>query len=443
MYRLQNPLAAHIATVAATAKLMTVYVFAIALILQTFHITEHLAQVYQHAVIGLSIPQSHGILFFLDFEWNHFIFNSVYFIVLGVIFIQCRFFDGHGPAGEKRLASLAFTAGFLIQGYHVIEHSVRMTQFYQTGCTPCAGILGRFFDGVYLHFTLNAAVYILPLIAFLAYGFHLRLKYPLTGYRRLSDIPQTEDLNVRSGRKGSVKSSRSPGSYRATRVLKADQAGSRRTFLKQGVLLGGGLASGFLLADVYTQGFVPATFGDKRLFFGSGVNRKTLPDPKGNLTATMDELFSVGPSFVSCMAPDNPSPFLFDTKSYGKMTIDSHSFSMIMVSSKVDTVTYGKSEDGSPMVRMSGRLDCATQASSSGVKVGNISSYEGADYEAEMVDRGPLNTGKDSFSITAFFDSGEDPINYSIFGDKATFTGEMIHGDIVITRLGDIEWALG
>ena len=137
---------------------------------------EHVAQVYQHAVLGLSIAASHGILFFLDLEWNHMIFNALYFVLLAVVFVKCRFYETHGAVGEKPLACIAFYAGFLIQGYHVIEHSVRMVQFFQRGCTPCPGILGYLFDGVYLHAAFNTLVYVLPLIAFLSYGFQHRLR---------------------------------------------------------------------------------------------------------------------------------------------------------------------------------------------------------------------------------------------------------------------------
>lgn len=53
--------------------------------------------------------------------------------------------------------------GFLLQGYHVVEHTVRMGQFFQLGCTPCPGILGWYVDLVYLHFTTNTATWLLPL----------------------------------------------------------------------------------------------------------------------------------------------------------------------------------------------------------------------------------------------------------------------------------------
>lgn len=161
-----------VSSIARTASRPVVYAFTAALMVQTFHMVEHVAQVYQHAILGLGIKDSHGILFFLDLEWNHFIFNSLYFALLAAVFFSCGFHRRGGPATGKRLACIAFSAAFMIQGYHVVEHTVRMFQFFQIGCTPCKGILGNFFDGIYLHAALNTFVYLLPLIAFIVYGFH-------------------------------------------------------------------------------------------------------------------------------------------------------------------------------------------------------------------------------------------------------------------------------
>ncbi|MEK9195496.1 MAG: hypothetical protein AAB975_03910, partial [Patescibacteria group bacterium] len=49
--------------------------------------------------------------------------------------------------------------------YHVIEHIIRVSMHVKTGCEPCPGILGKFVDGIYLHFTFNTIVFFLPLIA--------------------------------------------------------------------------------------------------------------------------------------------------------------------------------------------------------------------------------------------------------------------------------------
>ena len=164
-----------ISTTALGTGTWTVSVFTAALAAQTFHMIEHVAQLYQHGILGWSIPASRGLVFFLDFEWNHWFFNATYLVLLFYVFLQCKFYDSNGPASQRRFACYAFNAGLLVQGYHVIEHTVRIAQFLQTGCDPCKGILGWYFDGVYLHATLNTIVYALPLAAFFVYGFHSKM----------------------------------------------------------------------------------------------------------------------------------------------------------------------------------------------------------------------------------------------------------------------------
>lgn len=135
-------------------------VLALALAVQGFHWIEHLAQVYQHWWLSLPIKESRGILFFLDLEWNHFVFNSVYLLLLAAAWFLLQ-----GIVSHVVIRFLA--AGTLIQSYHLVEHMVRIWQHIQTTCEPCKGILGRYVDGVYLHFVFNTLVFILPLIAIL------------------------------------------------------------------------------------------------------------------------------------------------------------------------------------------------------------------------------------------------------------------------------------
>ena len=139
----------------------------IALILQFFHYTEHVAQVYQHWLKGLPIKESGGILYFLNLEWNHLIFNDIYLILLILAFVAYVSLIKKDPSLSSSLRSALFFIGatLVIQGYHVIEHIIRVGMHINTGCEPCPGILGKFVDGIYLHFTFNTIVFLLPLIA--------------------------------------------------------------------------------------------------------------------------------------------------------------------------------------------------------------------------------------------------------------------------------------
>ncbi|MEK7560408.1 MAG: hypothetical protein AAB539_00430 [Patescibacteria group bacterium] len=132
------------------------YLFAGALAYQILHWIEHIAQVYQHWWLGLPAKASHGILFFLDLEWNHFVFNTGYLLLLGAAWWLWR---------KNGLRSRLLDSTVIIQSYHVFEHTVKIVQHVRTACEPCPGILGKYFDGVYLHFMFNTLVLLLPLAA--------------------------------------------------------------------------------------------------------------------------------------------------------------------------------------------------------------------------------------------------------------------------------------
>ena len=86
-----------------------------ALAIQFFHLVEHLAQVYQHWWLGL---RGQGLLFFLDLEWNHFLFNLGYFTllawILGALWVLPKWNEL-----RRRVAVASFILAVLIQAYHV------------------------------------------------------------------------------------------------------------------------------------------------------------------------------------------------------------------------------------------------------------------------------------------------------------------------------------
>src|SRR5436853_4210321 len=58
----------------------SVIVLANALVYQILHHFEHVSQIYQYWYLGQTAALSRGVVFFLDLEWNHFIFDTGYFI---------------------------------------------------------------------------------------------------------------------------------------------------------------------------------------------------------------------------------------------------------------------------------------------------------------------------------------------------------------------------
>lgn len=151
------------------------FVFLAAIALQSFHMLEHIVQIHQHAILGWSIQDSSGLFAVLNLEEIHWVYNFAYLILLAIIFKKCSFFKIHDRPDSYKAFVLLFNISFFLQGYHVVEHSVRLIQYIQTQCLPCSGILGPFVDGIYLHFTLNFLVFIYPLAAFFVLGFHKKI----------------------------------------------------------------------------------------------------------------------------------------------------------------------------------------------------------------------------------------------------------------------------
>ena len=130
------------------------------LTVQSVHMLEHVAQVLQKFV--LRQPEAHGLLgAIFDFEWVHFVFNTSLEVTLVLIFIWCRRSAGH------RLP-LSLRAVVWLQGYHVVEHVVRMFQYYVGDIAAPKGILGFVFPVIWLHFSINMIV--LALIVVLIVG---------------------------------------------------------------------------------------------------------------------------------------------------------------------------------------------------------------------------------------------------------------------------------
>lgn len=153
------------------------FIFGCALTYQFFHVLEHIFIFYQHWWLGISRLGAHGVLFFLDFEWSHFVFNLMYLIVLLAVFFGAGLHRQLSIAKHSIVFSL-FLAGLLLQGYHVFEHTIRIWQHIQTGCEPCigTGFLPKAFqwDDIYLHTFYNTAVLVLPAPIFFAFGFFKR-----------------------------------------------------------------------------------------------------------------------------------------------------------------------------------------------------------------------------------------------------------------------------
>jgi hypothetical protein len=163
------------------------------------------------------------------------------------------------------------------------------------------------------------------------------------------------------------------------------------------------------------------------------VNVKQLPAAEGEDTVPLRESFSFDAHYAQCIVEDNPAAFAMDTFSLGRVVIEAHAFFMAMYASEVSLVSIRSDASGKRVARLVGSLGCATEAGTGTVTLGSREVTEPAAFEIEATDGGHGGGGAgDGFAFTVFFDPDQAPVNHAIFGPKATFTGEMVAGEVTI-----------
>ena len=137
------------------------------------HEAEHVAQVVQKDALANACPTDcRGLLgFAFDLEWVHAAYNHSLLLALGVLYVVARMWQRRWR--ERDLAGWALVTGgvFLVQGYHVVEHTVKLDQWFANGrVSPTPGLLGQVFPLVELHFTINTVVFACVLAGVLRLG---------------------------------------------------------------------------------------------------------------------------------------------------------------------------------------------------------------------------------------------------------------------------------
>lgn len=155
--------------------------------------------------------------------------------------------------------------------------------------------------------------------------------------------------------------------------------------------------------------------------------------PRSRATVPLDEAFTFDRDHAQCRVETNPQAFKMPTYSMGEVAIEPNRFFMAMASTTIEQFIVATLADGRRKVTMRGGLSCSTEVGQARTTLGSRTASEHATYEVEAVDGG-IGGGKvgDSFAFTAFFEPKDAPLNHAIFGPKATFTGEMVEGEITI-----------
>jgi hypothetical protein len=140
--------------------------------IQSFHMLEHVVQLSR--VYADGVP-SRGALVgsLVDTEWVHLVYNGAVLAGLASILHLRR--RGWTAGGRDALGDRLVLAVALLQGYHLVEHSVKVFQHVTTGAKVNPGILGHEVNLVLLHFGVNAAVYLGFVAAVVAYLGHGRI----------------------------------------------------------------------------------------------------------------------------------------------------------------------------------------------------------------------------------------------------------------------------
>ncbi len=104
--------------------------FFVLLVAQSVHFIEHIAQMIQIHILGLSGSQAHGIIGVLDFEWIHFLFDGGWVpICTYILFVVYR----------KSNAWLWVLIPVVT--WHGIEHVVIISYYLRTGIVGSSGLL--------------------------------------------------------------------------------------------------------------------------------------------------------------------------------------------------------------------------------------------------------------------------------------------------------------
>jgi hypothetical protein len=123
-------LPATLSTGAFTPIKQFMFMFALTLMIQALHMVEHVAQVMQKFLFH--VTPAHGLIGQLDLEQVHFTFNLFYLTTLVIVMVGWLYYDSQICSKQKVLAVMLIGT-VAVQGYHMVEHSVKLAQFLSTG----------------------------------------------------------------------------------------------------------------------------------------------------------------------------------------------------------------------------------------------------------------------------------------------------------------------
>jgi hypothetical protein len=135
-------------------------------VVQSVHVVEHIIQLVQVYVLGVPDDEALGLLGYIyqfqgTEEWLHLVFNLVFFISLVVI--AAGLFRSRATTSAVPIMALAafLVFGVWLEGWHVVEHVVIISNVVASNGCPCPGIVDAELgvSDTILHFGYNAVAY--------------------------------------------------------------------------------------------------------------------------------------------------------------------------------------------------------------------------------------------------------------------------------------------
>lgn len=162
--------------------------FYVLVVTQGGHFLEHVAQMVQIHILGLTGPDARGVFGVLDIEWVHFIWNT--WVIVAVLVLLGRF----------RTNTWLWVTG-LLATWHEIEHLVIMSVYLTTGKVGTPGLLshggliggGLFLSRPDLHFLYNL-IETIPLVG--AFIYQLKRSHDEWLKKALPSLPEQTLLEV-------------------------------------------------------------------------------------------------------------------------------------------------------------------------------------------------------------------------------------------------------
>jgi hypothetical protein len=155
--------------------------FLAVVLFQGVHELEHVVQVVQAFVFN--VRGAAGLLgSVFGLEPVHFAYNALFLTLVGVAFAS---FGVRRRVGVARPVGVAVLLGFALglQSYHVVEHLAKIEQYLSSGVNGVPGLLGAYFNPIWLHFWLNTVAYVPCVAAFFVGAVHREVGADLRGLR--------------------------------------------------------------------------------------------------------------------------------------------------------------------------------------------------------------------------------------------------------------------